>query len=211
MESMQSLCGIGGGSEKSSEMNVNNIPRNWPDHFEKAIKLLNNRILQSFKFLPKELLLGMVVNTAKMQLNISIELVRLDDMDMHIVYVAQQQLDGYSEVVQHAEQRKETYNKKVMRSNAGPVTFHPGQLVQVFQSNLMNMMSLECKLMPMWSNPRQVVEHNVNSYRLEMLDGAWLEGEYSVRRLREFVAREGMDLAEVQKVFMERKEKEEEE
>ena len=51
----------------------------------------------------------------------------------------------------------------------------------------------------------------MNSYRLETLDGAWLEGEYSVRRLREFVAREGMDLAEVQKVFMERKEKEEEE
>jgi hypothetical protein len=56
-----------------------------------------------------------------------------------------------------------------------------------------------------------VVERNINSYKLETLDGARLEGEYSARWLREFVPWEGMELAEAQKVFMEETKKEEEE
>lgn len=61
----------------------------------------------------------------------------------------------------------------------------------------------------MWSTPRWVERHNVNSYKLETLDSAKLEGEYSARRLREFVPRKGTDLAEGQRVYMERIRKEE--
>ncbi|KAF8225934.1 hypothetical protein L208DRAFT_1304444, partial [Tricholoma matsutake] len=65
------------------------------------------------------------------------------------------------------------------------------------------------KLTPMWSTPRHVVGRNVNSYKLETLDGARLEGEYSARRLREFALCEGMELTEPQKVYMEKVKKEE--
>jgi hypothetical protein len=41
------------------------------------------------------------------------------------------------------------------------------------------------------------------------LDGAKLEGEFSARRLWEFVPREGTDLAEAQKVHMNRIRREE--
>ena len=54
-----------------------------------------------------------------------------------------------------------------------------------------------------------MVGHNVNFYKLETLDGARLEGEYSTRRLREFVLCEGTELAEAQKVYMEKVKKEE--
>ena len=50
---------------------------------------------------------------------------------------------------------------------------------------------------------------NINSYKLETLDSAKLEGEYSARRLREFVPHEGTDLAEGQRVYMETIRKEE--
>jgi hypothetical protein len=56
----------------------------------------------------------------------------------------------------------------------------------------------------MWSIPRRVTEHLVNSYRLETLDGAKLEGEFSARRLREFVPRDGTDLAKAQREYMKR-------
>jgi hypothetical protein len=56
----------------------------------------------------------------------------------------------------------------------------------------------------MWSASQHVAGHNVNSYKLETLDGARLAGEYSARRLQEFIPREGTELAEAQKVFMER-------
>jgi hypothetical protein len=61
----------------------------------------------------------------------------------------------------------------------------------------------------MWSPPRHVVKRQVNSYKLETLDGAKLEGEFSARRLREFVPREGTDLAEAQRVHMSRIRREE--
>ena len=39
----------------------------------------------------------------------------------------------------------------------------------------------------------------LNSYTLESLDGQLLDGEYHMRRLREFKPREGMELAAQQK------------
>jgi hypothetical protein len=44
----------------------------------------------------------------------------------------------------------------------------------------------------------------VNSYRLETLDGAKLEGKFSACRLREFVPSDGTDLAEAQQEYMKR-------
>jgi hypothetical protein len=205
------LCAPELGEDGWREMDVGNMPRNWPDHFEEAIKILNHRILQSFKFTPKELLLGMVVNTPRTPFDISTLPVQFNDVDTQMAYVAQQRLDGYSEAVRHADQRKEAFDRKVIKSKAGPVTFYVGQLVQVFRSDLANSISSERKLTPMWLAPQRVVERNVNSYKLETLDGVRLEGEYSARRLREFVPREGTELAEAQRVFMEETKKEEEE
>jgi hypothetical protein len=203
------LCAPELGEDGWREMDVSNLPRNWPDHFEKAIGILNHRILRSLKFSPKELLLGMVVNTPRTPFDISTLPIEQDDLDTHITFVAQQRLDGYSEAVRHANQRKEAFDKKVTKSKAGPVIFNMGQLVQVFRSDLANSISSERKLTPMWSTPRRVVGRNVNSYKLETLDGARLEGEYSARRLREFALREGTELAEAQKVYMKKVEKEE--
>ena len=39
------------------------IARAWPDHFDDAIQHLNECIIPAFKFSPKELLLGIVINT----------------------------------------------------------------------------------------------------------------------------------------------------
>lgn len=89
--------------------------------------------------------------------------------------------------------------------------FQVGQLVQVFCSDLAYSIGSEHKLTPMWSTPRRVTERIANSYQLETLDGARLEGAFSMRRLREFTPREGTDLAEAQKEYMKRVAKKEKE
>jgi hypothetical protein len=89
------------------------------------------------------------------------------------------------------------------------VLFQVGQLVQVLRSDLAFSIGSERKLAPRWSIPRRITERLANSYRLETLDGAQLEGEFSARRLREFIPREGTDLAEAQKEFMKRATEEE--
>jgi len=57
------------------------------------------------------------------------------------------------------------------------------------------------KLTPMWSPPRRITEQLLNSYKLETLDGAPLEGLFHARRLRSFTPREGTILATEQKRF----------
>lgn len=57
---LKRLCAPNIGEDKLDETDV---PCNWPDHVEKAVRDLNERILPSLKFSPNELLLGHVVNT----------------------------------------------------------------------------------------------------------------------------------------------------
>jgi hypothetical protein len=42
-----------------------NMPKNWPDHLEEAIRTINTRLLPALHYSPKELLLGLVVNVSR--------------------------------------------------------------------------------------------------------------------------------------------------
>jgi hypothetical protein len=66
------------------------------------------------------------------------------------------------------------------------------------------MLSTNKKLVTMWSPPHRISDCIANSYKLEMLDSALLEGGFSARWLHEFVSRDGMELAEQQEEFMKR-------
>jgi hypothetical protein len=117
------------------------------------------------------------------------------------LYAAQQRLDGYSEAVKHAMDRKTRFDRRVLESKGGEVTFDKGQLVQVYRNDLAKAIGTERKLIPMWSEPRRVLERLLNSYKLETLDGQPLDGEFHARRLRKFTPREGTELATQQKEF----------
>ena len=56
----------------------------------------------------------------------------------------------------------------------------------------------------MWLEPHCVTECILNSYKLETLDRQPLDGEYHARRLKEFILREGTELAAQQKEWEER-------
>jgi hypothetical protein len=127
-----------------------------------------------------------------------------NEIDTQMLYVAQQRLDGYTEAVKHAVDRKRTFDKRVLESRAGQVTFHPGQLVQVYRSELLHTMSSDRKLVPKWSQPHRVVQKIRNSYLLETRDGSPIAGEVHARRLREFIPRPGTQLAKEQQEFMQK-------
>jgi len=147
------------------------LPATWPNHFDKAIHILNWRILPAVKFCPKEILLGLVVNTSKTPMEVSSSFLPPSDIDTHMTYTAQQQLDGYAEAVHHTVQRKVAFDHRVMKSKAGIVEFKKGQLVQVYRNKLALTLSTERKLVPMWSPPHHITEHLLNSYKLETLQG----------------------------------------
>jgi hypothetical protein len=189
------LCAPEVGEDGWQATNWEDLPRTWPDHFDEAIQVLNWRILPALKFSPKELLLNLIVNTTPTPLEASASVPTPQDYDIHTAYATQQRLDGYSEAIRHAMDRKARFDRRVLNSTAGEVTFEKGQLVQVYRNDLAKTIGTERKLALMWSKPRRVVERILNSYKLETLEGTPLDGEFHARRLRRFIPREGTELA----------------
>ena len=198
------LCAPEVGEDGWQTTTWDKLPATWPDHFDKAIRILNWRILPALKFCPKEILLGLVVNTVKTPMEVSSSFLPPSDIDTHMTYAAQQRLDRYAEAVHHAVRRKAAFDRKVIKSKAGVVEFKKGQLVQVYNNKLAQTLSTERKITPLWSPPRRVAEHLLNSYKLETLDGTALDGLFNARRLRGFMPREGTELAAQQKLFEEK-------
>ena len=68
---LKRLCSPNLGEDDYNAMEWNNIPASWPKHFDEAIRIMNWRLLPSLKFSPKELLLGLVVNTKPTNVDLS--------------------------------------------------------------------------------------------------------------------------------------------
>lgn len=177
----------------------------WPNHLDEAIHALNTRLLPTLKFSPKELLFGLVVNTQPTPLTESASALRTPDAPTHIAYVEQQRIDGYEEMVRHAIKRKTAFDRRVLKRAPGEVIFREGQLVQVYRNDLDYTFKADRKILPKWSVPRRIKSRLQNAYKLETLEGASLQGEYSARRLRAFTPREGTELAMKQKEYERKK------
>ena len=196
---LKRLCSPNLGEDDYKAIEWENIPGSWPKHFDEAIRIMNWRFLPSLKFSPKELLLGLVVNTKPTNVDLSTLPIAEQDVSTQMAYVDQQRLDGYAKVITHAKRRKSTFDKKVMARSPGEVIFSTGQLVQVYRSDLDGTFKTERKILPKWSPPYRIASRILNSYTLETLAGAPIDGHFSARRLRSFSAREGTELARAQK------------
>jgi hypothetical protein len=179
-------------------MATKDIPRNWPDHLEQAVNTLNNRIIPHLRYSPNELLLGLVVNTPLTPDHNSTQAISDTDVVLQMAYTAQQHLDGYSQIVDHAVERKKAFDRKVQLRAPREVIFLAGQLVQVYRSDLDFSFRTERKMEPKWSAPRRVVSRDRNSYIIQTLEGLPIAGRFSSRRLRRFIPRTGTSLAEAQ-------------
>jgi hypothetical protein len=106
------------------------LPANWPDHLDEVIRLLNNRILPAYKFMPNELCLGLVVNTNDTPLDVSMSELAESQIGIQNTYVEQQTFDAYSHVVEHANKQKEVFDKHILNSRDGVETLTMGQAVK---------------------------------------------------------------------------------
>ena len=195
---LKRLCAPNLGEDEHQSLKAEDALKNWPNHLEEAIRIINLRLLPALNYSPKELLLGLVVNTPPSETAAALEPITVNDTTTQMAYVAQQRLDGYAEMVAHAIKRKAVFDKCVLARRPGEVMFSKGQLVQNYQSDLDYTFKTDRKLLPKWSPPQRVVERELNSYTLEKLDGTPIPGHFSTRRLRRFIPREGTKLAEEQ-------------
>ena len=195
---LRRLCNPAPNEYSDNATRPDDIARAWQDHFDDAIQHLNERIIPAFNFSPKELLLGIVVNTPLTSLAIATEEPQSKDINLHLAYVAQQRLDAADLTVAHAIKRKAIFDNKVLLSQKGPVSFKKGHLVQVYDSTWDNTMSTLWKILPKWSVPRKIVDRVQNSYRLETLEGVPISGLFHARRLRRFIPQRDSLLEELE-------------
>ena len=135
---------------------MENIPKNWPDHLDAAIKHLSDRILPALKFLPNKLLLGIPMAISTPINPDSITPPTEVDATLHLAVRDQQQSNGYATIVSHAEKRKKRFNNKVMKQAPRNVVFEKDDLVQIHQTQRNQMFLMIRKLIPMWSTPHHV-------------------------------------------------------
>jgi hypothetical protein len=83
------------------------------------------------KHSPKELLLGVTINTSRTEPEDATGELSMDKAVIHMAYVAQQHLDGYKATVKHAITHKQAFNRQVLKSS-GEVSFRKGNLVQIY-------------------------------------------------------------------------------
>lgn len=191
---LKRLCAPELGEDDTDTTKWERLPGTWPDHLDNAVRALNNRLLPAFKHTPKELLLGLVVDTKHTRPEDTLVPLDVVEAATHMAYAAQQRLDGYNEAVKHAVERKRAFDRRVLRRHPGEVVFNPGQLVQIYRSDTDYTFKTERKLLPKWSTPHRIAERLRNAYKLVTLNGTPLHGEYSARRLRAFTPREGTKL-----------------
>jgi hypothetical protein len=195
------LCAPDVGEDKWDAMTWENLPKNWPDHWDEVFRILNKRILPSVGYTPDEITIGRVVNTAETPVSVSVEAPAATDVEAHMAYVAQQRVDGYAARVKYALGRKAAFDRKLIASRTGEVKFERGQLVQVANSVWDYTFKSLRKLIYYWSTPHRVCERVGNSYRLETVQGVPLSGLHNSRRLRAFVPKKGGRLEKAQAEF----------
>ena len=131
---LKRLCAPDLGENEYTEItNFSHQLKNWPDHLEEAIWQLNMWILPALKYSLKELALGLVVNTNWTNHNMAATEPNIDEIKNQLAYVEQQELDGYSQIVAHANRRKAVFNRHVWKKSPGEVIFKQGNLVQVYR------------------------------------------------------------------------------
>ena len=120
---LKRICAPNLGEDEYAEMDWDKLPKTWPLHIDDAVLALNTRILPALKFTPKELLLGLVVNTPRTPLSISSAELLPKEVATQMAYVAQQRLDGYEAIVRHAVNRKSTFDQRMLAKKPGQVVF----------------------------------------------------------------------------------------
>ena len=146
--------------------------------------------------------MGLIFNTNRTALELAVMEPSPTEVDMHMAYVEQQNLDGYAQMVLHVNRRKATFDKHVLKTHPKEVIFKLGDLVQVHRSDLTFTHNNDQKLTPRWSLPFHIALHICNAYKLQTLNGSQAKGEYSTGRLWHFYPQDGTQLAADQERYM---------
>ncbi|KAF8757017.1 hypothetical protein RHS01_03729 [Rhizoctonia solani] len=183
------LCAPDLGIDPDADHDPMSTPAAWPKHLDEAVAQLNDRILPSLGYSPRELLTGILSPERKADIGARIRDPTLEEVDVNMALTYAFRMDGYANALRHAARRKRQFDKK-----ARPADFKAGDLVQKYDARLDETHSSLRKLAPRWSGPVRVVSKATNSYALEDLEGNAFSSAAHSRLLRPFIPSPGTPL-----------------
>ncbi|QRW08776.1 Retrovirus-related Pol polyprotein from transposon opus [Ceratobasidium sp. AG-Ba] len=188
---LKKLCAPDVGETPDAGNEAASTPTSWPKHLTTAVSQLNDRLLDSLGYSPRELLTGMLSADRKAELNQSVLARALTDIDINMGLTYALRDDAHANALEHARKRKRAFDKK-----ARVVNYLAGDLVQKYDARLDETHSTVRKLAPRWSGPLRIVSRAANSYELEDLAGNTYSKAAHSRLLRPFHPRPGTTLAD---------------
>ena len=195
---LRQLCAPDLGEDTSMEdIQWEDLPGDWPKHLTTAVCQMNDRVLPSMGYSPRELLLRLVIEDHRQTPVKVLPQTQEEDVIVHMAFADSMHADAFQNAVQHAAQRKMKFDAKVVE-----VTFWEGDLIQNYNNKLYNTFESSAKLLRRWSAPMRVCEKFNNSYTIETLEGLVLQGLTHARWLCRFIPRCNLDLARLQNEMM---------
>jgi hypothetical protein len=166
-------------------MDTKSIPTNWPEHFNEAIRQLNDCIAPALNATAHELLFALTFCKDD-----SLPLVPnpTTPADTHTNFTLAETFRSNAHLTSlyEADRHKETFN-----SNSPITKFKIGDLIQVYDSaSDFNFKSIN-KLNPKWSEPRIIFTESSNSFSLCTLTGLPLKGITHTRRMQHYIPLRG--------------------
>ncbi|QRW03350.1 Retrovirus-related Pol polyprotein from transposon [Ceratobasidium sp. AG-Ba] len=163
---LKTLCAPTVGEDPEDIEDPNTTPTAWPKHLKTAVSQLNDRVLPSLGYTPRELMTGQLSAERRAEIGNALSNRAVTDADINLALTYSLQQDGFANALEHAKRRKKAFDKRVRA-----VEYAPGDLVQKYDARLDETHSTLRKLAPRWSGPLRVVEKLANSYKLEDMAG----------------------------------------
>lgn len=186
---LKRLCAAPLGQADEEDSDPMSTPGSWPKHLAEAVAQLNDRVLPSLSYSPRELLTGQLSAERRAELSLNSRDPTSQEVEVNLALTYSIRQDAYALALEHANKRKRVFDKKVRE-----IVYKPGDLVQRYDARWDETHSAERKLVPRWSGPLRVVSKDANSYALEDLHGNPFTAAAHARLLRPFVPSPGSAL-----------------
>ncbi|KAG8730926.1 hypothetical protein FRC10_002246 [Ceratobasidium sp. 414] len=140
---LKRLCAATVGESPEEDSDPATTPLAWPKHLATAVAQLNDRVLPSLNYTPRELMTGQLTADRKAQLRLPLNPATSPEVEINLALTYAVRQDGYASALENANKRKRVFNKKVQAIN-----FLPGDLVQRYDARWDETHSAARKLAP---------------------------------------------------------------
>jgi len=166
--------------EDPGEVNPKSIPWNWPEHLDKAVCSINDRIIPTLNATPREILFGMALRPdTNSEPPLSPQPTSPGDLDTHFSLADSFRYNTHICSLTESQRKKDIFDSKALVPD-----IKTGSLVQVYDNKADFNFTTINKLAPRWSVPRLITGKYLNSFTLSTLQGIPLNGLFHIRRLR---------------------------